>query len=69
MKYRVCTCSCGPEPYEWMRCPYCGHRFPLTEKQVQNNSSSSCPRCRRRNQGSWDGEADGTLIGRTGITT
>ena len=63
--YPVCGCECGPEAYKWMRCPYCGHRFPLTEKQVINNMYFKCPACKRSNVGSWDTEPDGTLIGRT----
>ena len=50
-------------PYKWMRCPYCGSRFPLTEHQALNNLRFRCSICKRFNSGFCDREADGTLIG------
>ena len=52
-------------PYKWMRCARCKHRFPLMEIQVRDNQFFRCPACKGHNYGSWDGEPDGTLIGRT----
>ncbi len=64
IRYQVCRCNCGNATIQ-IRCPHCGHRFPLTQTQQQNNSYFRCPVCRKVNTGSWDAELDGTLIGRS----
>jgi hypothetical protein len=46
-----------------MRCPYCDNIFPISDTQIQNNSTFKCPYCEYRNCGSICADSNGVLIG------
>ena len=45
-----------------MKCPYCGHVWRLTARQIAYNMTFTCPKCHKKNQGSSTAEND-VLIG------
>lgn len=51
-----------------MKCPYCDWVFGLTEYQLRNNLTFTCPKCHKANQGSVSSDEDGNLIGEKSIT-
>ena len=46
-----------------MKCPYCDFVFRLTEFQLINNQTFTCPNCHKTNQGSVSADKEGNLIG------
>lgn len=46
-----------------MRCPYCGNVFGLTFPQLAYNTRFKCPACKQFNNGSYQSDNDGNLMG------